>query len=66
MNLMPKMLFPTDSTLVSYAVLRGQLKKQGTPIPHEDIWIAALAVEFNLTLYTRDELFRHLSQLSRL
>lgn len=59
-------LFPDDTTLTGYGGLRAQLAKQGTPIPTEDIWIAALTLQFGLTLYSRDEHFRHLSQVPRL
>lgn len=46
-----------------YGELKGQLKRQGTPIPTNDIWIAALTLQFGLTLYTRDDHFRHLAQV---
>lgn len=59
-------LFPNDATLTGYGELRAQLAKQWTPIPTGDIWIAALTLQFGLTLYLRDDHFRHLSQLSRL
>ncbi|MBX3424918.1 MAG: PIN domain-containing protein [Pirellulales bacterium] len=32
--------------------------KRGTPIPTNDVWIAAQALQHNLTLDTRDEHFR--------
>jgi len=37
----------------------------GTPIPDNDLWIAALVVEHNLTLITRDRHFRRIPQLLR-
>ena len=42
------------------------LRKRGTPIPTNDIWIAALAMQHQLTLYTRDRHFDHLPQLKRI
>lgn len=48
-----------------YAELRLQLKRQGTPIPMNDIWIAALSLQHGATLFTRDSDFDHLPQLSR-
>lgn len=57
-------LFAADGTLLAYASLYRQLRAQGTPIATNDLWIAALVVEHDLLLCTRDEHFRHLPQLS--
>ncbi|MBL8952171.1 MAG: type II toxin-antitoxin system VapC family toxin [Myxococcaceae bacterium] len=54
-----------DETARRYAELRLQLKRQGTPIPMNDIWIAALTLQHGATLFTRDADFDHLPQLSR-
>jgi len=59
-------LLATEATTVHYASLHHQLREQGTPIPTNDLWIAALVVEHNLTLYTRDRHFRHLPQVRQL
>jgi tRNA(fMet)-specific endonuclease VapC len=59
-------LYPTDQTTHHYAQLFAQLRRQGTPIPTNDIWIAALALENNLLLFSRDAHFTHLPQLSLL
>lgn len=56
-------LYAGDATTRAYASLYRQLRTQGTPIPTNDIWIAALVVEHGLTLYTRDRHFEHLPQL---
>ena len=45
--------------------LFAQLRNQGTPIPANDLWIAALVMEHGLYLYSRDGHFDHLSQLPR-
>ena len=60
------MLYASDATTHSYASLYRQLRKQGTPIPTNDLWIAALVVEHGLVLYTRDEHFKNLPQLNTL
>lgn len=57
-------LYPTDQTTHHYAQLFAQLRKQGTPIPTNDIWIAALVLENDLTLFSRDDHFKHIPQLS--
>lgn len=56
-------LHSTDATTRSYAALFRQLRAQGTPIPTNDLWIAALVVEHDLALFSRDEHFRALPQL---
>jgi tRNA(fMet)-specific endonuclease VapC len=42
-----------------------QLRRQGTPIPTNHLWIAALAVQHNLALCGRDAHFDNLAQLIR-
>ena len=59
-------LYASDATTRSYASLYRQLRNQGTPIPTNDLWIAALVVEHGLVLYSRDEHFGNLPQLNRL
>ena len=54
---------PTDETAKMYALIKSELKKQGKPIPENDIWIAAIAVENNKSLVTND---RHFSSISNL
>ena len=56
-------LFAGEGTLRAYADLYRQLRVQGTPIPTNDLWIAALVVEHGLALHTRDPHFRHLPQI---
>jgi predicted nucleic acid-binding protein len=59
-------LFASDATTRAYADLYRQLRVQGTAIPTNDLWIAALVVEHELALYSRDRHFRHLPQLNLL
>ena len=58
-------LFPDEQTTHHYARLYLQLRKQGTPIPTNDLWIAALVVQHDLMLCSRDTHFDHLPQLLR-
>ena len=58
-------LYPDDSTTRHYAALYRQLQVQGTPIPVNDVWIAALTLQHGLALYARDKHFTHIPQLSR-
>ena len=61
-----KTLFADDQTTHHYGVLYRQLRKQGTPIPTNDIWIAALVVQHGLVLHSRDRDFNRLPQLVRI
>lgn len=56
-------LYPDYQTTLSFARLFVYLRQQGTPIPTNDIWIAALAVQHELSLATRDQHFERLPQL---
>ncbi len=60
-----QLLYPVAVTVDLFAELKVQLRRQGTPIPDHDIWIAALCLQHSLTLYARDKHFDHLPQLSR-
>lgn len=59
-------LYASEGTTRAYASLYRQLRAQGTPIPTNDLWIAALVVDSGVALYTRDRHFEHLPQLARL
>ena len=56
-------LLPARETAEQYARLFVQLKRAGTPIPDNDLWIAALALEHDLQLITRDRHFKSIPQL---
>jgi tRNA(fMet)-specific endonuclease VapC len=45
------------NTLECYSQLRHALRRAGTPIPANDLWIAALAREHNLPVLSRDAHF---------
>ena len=61
-----RVLLPDEQTSAHYAVLQHQLRRQGTPIPTNDIWIAALVIQHALHLCTRDRHFDHLPQVQTL
>jgi tRNA(fMet)-specific endonuclease VapC len=52
-----------DSTAERYAVILAYLKKSGTPIPTNDIWIAATSMQHGLVLITADRHFSTLPQI---
>lgn len=59
-------LYADDQTTHHYSAVYRQLRKQGTPIPTNDMWIAALVLEHSLVLFARDAHFDLLPQLARL
>ncbi|MGA3032960.1 MAG: PIN domain-containing protein [Terracidiphilus sp.] len=58
-------LYADEQTTHHYANVYRQLRKQGTPIPTNDMWIAALVLEHSLVLCARDAHFDALAQLAR-
>ena len=58
-------LYADEQTTHHYANVFRQLRKQGTPIPTNDMWIAALALQHSLVLSARDTHFDALPQLTR-
>ena len=55
----------TAATAIVYARLRGALKRLGRPIPANDAWIAALALEHQQPILSRDEHFDAVAGLRR-
>ena len=53
-------------TTLPYATLRATLKKSGRPIPANDAWIAALAMQYGLPILSRDAHFDALRELRRI
>ena len=51
-------------TAQRYAEIFSYLRDRGTPIPTNDIWIAACAMEWGLRLLTTDARFDRLPQVS--
>lgn len=58
-------LYADGQTTHHYASIYRQLRKQGTPIPTNDMWIAALVLQHSLALCARDAHFDALAQIAR-
>ena len=58
-------LYADEQTAHHYGAVYRQLRKQGTPIPTNDMWIAALVLQHSLVLCARDAHFDVLPQLPR-
>jgi tRNA(fMet)-specific endonuclease VapC len=46
-----------ESVAACYAQVRLDLKRQGNPIPENDIWIAAVCLVLEVPLFSRDDHF---------
>lgn len=55
----------TEDTTIEYARIRDELKKSGQPIPANDAWIAAIALEHGLPVLSRDRHFDVVPRLKR-
>ena len=51
-------------TATRYGSIRTNLAAKGRPIPENDIWIAAVAMQHDLTLLTRDVHFCEVEELA--
>jgi len=54
-----------DQTAELYGEIKSSLRQQGSPIPDNDIWIAASSLQHSLTLVTRDVHFDKVNNLQR-
>jgi tRNA(fMet)-specific endonuclease VapC len=57
-------LVPNEEAAHPYGRINAQLHKAGKTIPQNDVWIAAVALEHNLPVATRDEHFKYVEGLS--
>jgi tRNA(fMet)-specific endonuclease VapC len=51
-------------TAAIYAEMRFELERQGNIIPQNDIWIAAVSLQTDVPLITRDEHFQRIPKLT--
>ena len=58
-----RVLNVTEETALRYAEVDVYLRKKGQPIPRNDVWIAAVALEHGLQLLTLDVHFREIPLL---
>lgn len=55
----------TAETTIAYAALRVALRRLGRPIPANDVWIAALALQHRLPVLSRDQHFDVVPRIER-
>lgn len=61
-----KLLDITEDTAFHYAEIRIELKHAGTPIPSNDLWIAALCRQHRMPVLSRDKHFDAVPGLRRI
>jgi len=53
----------TPAVAERYGQVKAELARQGTPIPANDIWVAAIAIEAGLVVVSDDAHFEHVPGL---
>ncbi len=53
-----------EDTCKQYGIIKASLRRKGKPIPENDIWISAIAMQHNLTVVTRDGHYKEVDGLS--
>jgi len=60
-----KLLLATEETAEVFGTLKDALRREGTPLPINDVWIAAHALEVGATLLSFDAHFERVHGLRR-
>lgn len=58
-------LYPDAQTVDDYSRIADQLKRSGRPIPQNDMWTAALALQTGMPVLSRDRHFDYVDGISR-
>ncbi len=53
-----------EATTIAYGNIKAALRKKGKPVPENDIWIAAIAQRYQLTVVTRDKHFKEIENIT--
>jgi tRNA(fMet)-specific endonuclease VapC len=53
----------SKETAKYYGEIKNDLQKKGRPMPENDIWISAIAIQYELTLVSRDRHFKEVTDL---
>jgi len=56
-------LYIDEETAYRYGLIKAALRKKGKPIPENDIWIAAIIMQHDFTLISRDGHFNEIDGL---
>jgi len=61
-----EILYLNLDTIRTYSGIRSQLRAAGAPIPANDVWIAALSLQHNLPIISRDQHFDYVDGIRRI
>ena len=53
-----------ENTSRYYGEVKNSLRLKGRPLPENDIWIAAITIQYNLILVTRDAHFNEVENIN--
>ncbi len=59
-----ELILPDSETARLYGVVFAELRSKGRPIPVNDVWISAIALQHGLNLFTRDAHFDEVNGLT--
>ena len=59
-----QILYPNEETLEQYASIYKILRLKGKPIPTNDLWIAAIALQNTMPLFSLDSHFSYVEGLT--
>jgi tRNA(fMet)-specific endonuclease VapC len=59
-------LAPDEATCEHYGKIAAELARKGTPIPQNDVWMAALSIQHGIPLATTDRHFEHVAGVTLL
>lgn len=59
-----ELMVQDEGTAHHYGRIKASLRRRGRPIPGNDVWIAASAVQHDLVLATRDAHFQYVEGLT--
>lgn len=53
-----------EKTAEQYGKIMSELRKRGHPIPTNDVWISAIALQYEFTLVAMDKHFKEITNLN--
>lgn len=53
----------TNRTAQEYSIIKAKLQIKGRPIPENDIWIAAIALQYQVPIVTQDHHFNEVENI---
>lgn len=61
-----EVVFADERTTHFYAMIYTETRRGGTPMPINDLWIAAIVIQHDLVLFSRDRHFDAVPRIARM